>query len=416
MELLNRNELAKRLAGHETALDIHSLPITVADDDSLRSWKFPVPPRAGGSCSRKLALEPFDALGAARAAVPGSSEQDTLRRLRSLRAICAAVAERTSAQWCGVYQVVEPGGGGGLSEFGGDDGAANLLKLAYVGAPSRPYFPLTAAFSEGSNNSTVAMSGRAVVYHDVLSLPGDAPYYVCDGQVRAEACVPIFGGRGEVVGIMDVEAFQPDVFRGEGLGVVLAACAELGAANLLRAISQPVGPKASIAEEWQAMACRLPAKLPKEERDSLRAAISLTDRSGYFELSRCPINAEAEQRMEQISSLVSGEEYARSFNPGLYSCARCGHALYAHTSKFTGPCLWPSFRAPLEVSSLHTIAVAQGAYNHYSCSVVELYCAGCSLFLGHAFEDGATTGDTHPDARWRHCVLSLSLQFAWDVV
>ena len=29
----------------------------------------------------------------------------------------------------------------------------------------------------------------------------------------------------------------------------------------------------------------------------------------------------------------------------------------------------------------------------------------------HMFEDGAEHGDTHPNARWRHCVLSLSLEF-----
>ena len=55
--------------------------------------------------------------------------------------------------------------------------------------------------------------------------------------------------------------------------------------------------------------------------------------------------------------------------------------------------------------------LAPGAYNQYTCAVKELYCKKCRLFLGHAFEDGATTGDTHPEARWRHCVLSLSLMF-----
>ena len=29
----------------------------------------------------------------------------------------------------------------------------------------------------------------------------------------------------------------------------------------------------------------------------------------------------------------------------------------------------------------------------------------------HMFEDGVKKGDTHPDAQWRHCVLSLSLVF-----
>ena len=85
-------------------------------------------------------------------------EAATLRRLRALRAVCAAVADRVGAQWVGVYQVVPASDA--AARFGGDAAAPNLLKLAYVGAPSRPYFPLTAAFAAGSNNSSVAMSGE----------------------------------------------------------------------------------------------------------------------------------------------------------------------------------------------------------------------------------------------------------------
>ena len=62
--------------------------------------------------------------------------------------------------------------------------------------------------------------------------------------------------------------------------------------------------------------------------------------------------------------------------------------------------------------SLHTLCVPHGAYNQYTCEVHELYCGSCHLFLGHAFEDGVACGDTHAEARWRHCVLSLSLAFA----
>jgi hypothetical protein len=29
----------------------------------------------------------------------------------------------------------------------------------------------------------------------------------------------------------------------------------------------------------------------------------------------------------------------------------------------------------------------------------------------HKFEDGKLKGDSHPDAHWRHCVLSFSLRF-----
>ena len=117
--------------------------------------------------------------------------------------------------------------------------------------------------------------------------------------------------------------------------------------------------------------------------------------------------------MEQISSIVSKEHYAEHWQNGQYTCARCGRHLYGSGAKFRGPCLWPSFRAPLR-DSLHTVAVPHGTYNKYTCAVRELYCGadGCKLFLGHAFEDGRACGDTHPEAGWRHCVLSLSLNFA----
>ena len=44
------------------------------------------------------------------------------------------------------------------------------VKLAYVGRPSRAEFPLTRAFAEGSSNSTVGLTGRAL-YVDDLRVP-----------------------------------------------------------------------------------------------------------------------------------------------------------------------------------------------------------------------------------------------------
>ena len=116
--------------------------------------------------------------------------------------------------------------------------------------------------------------------------------------------------------------------------------------------------------------------------------------------------------MEQVSSVVSKENYNAHWESGVYDCARCQHRLYHSEHKFTGPCMWPSFRKPHARSSLHTIRVPHGAYNQYTCEVHELYCAKCHLFLGHQFYDGRECGDEHPQAGWRHCVLSLSLSFS----
>ena len=165
-------------------------------------------------------------------------------------------------------------------------------------------------------------------------------------------------------------------------------------------------------EKWEAQTCRMPARLTKADKAALLASVSLEDRREYFALSVCPVTEEVEQRMEQVSSVASREIYNDHWEAGGYRCARCTHPLYSSGAKFVGPCLWPSFREGAAPGSLHTIKVPRGSYNNYKCEVHELYCGGCKLFLGHQFEDGRNTGDTHPDARWRHCVLSLSMQFA----
>lgn len=168
------------------------------------------------------------------------------------------------------------------------------------------------------------------------------------------------------------------------------------------------------SEAWESHLCRLPAQLSLEEKAQLRAHISTSERGDYYALSSCPITERAEQRMEQISSVVSREVYNEHWESGVYRCARCGHPCYASVDKFRGPCMWPSFRHGHSPNALHMIRVPRGTYNKYTCNVDELYCAQCQLFFGHRFEDGRTSGDTHPDAKWRHCVLSLSLAFEAD--
>ena len=151
-------------------------------------------------------------------------------------------------------------------------------------------------------------------------------------------------------------------------------------------------------------------QMSAEEKQHVLSTTSLADRMPYFDISCCPITHEVEQRMEQISTVVSRENYNEHWQSGTYHCARCRHALYESGSKFVGPCMWPSFRSGLS-GGLHTRTVPVGSYNEYTCEVREVYCGACRLFLGHQFDDGRACGDKHPDARWRHCVLSLSMIF-----
>mmetsp|Transcript_38829 Transcript_38829/g.57052 ORF Transcript_38829/g.57052 Transcript_38829/m.57052 type:complete len:130 (+) Transcript_38829:146-535(+) len=95
---------------------------------------------------------------------------------------------------------------------------------------------------------------------------------------------------------------------------------------------------------------------------------------------------------KQTSLVVTNEHLATEWSSGMYACSACSNRLYSSDSKFEGPCLWPSFRCSA------------------GCETHEIYCKQCELFVGHAFDDGKET-DTHPDAKWRHCVLSHSLQF-----
>ena len=135
------------------------------------------------------------------------------------------------------------------------------------------------------------------------------------------------------------------------------------------------------------------------------ADLTLAHRAPYFEVSCKPITVKAEDDMEMLSDLVTwGEQFTDFFEPGLYRCARCGTGIYSSADKWKGPCVWPSFRKAVQKDDGSQTAtfIDVAGYNQYQCRVSEIYCGNCDLFIGHRFEDGATKGDRHPDARWRH--------------
>lgn len=152
----------------------------------------------------------------------------------------------------------------------------------------------------------------------------------------------------------------------------------------------------------------------------------VSDLSVYHSVSCMPITKVAEDDLELLSDIVSwGEEYLKHFEKGVYACSRCCNALYDSSDKYTGPCVWPSFRSFITnttattsdtttttattatTSAIATAGVpmqliAVEGYNGYTCHVDELYCGRCALFIGHRFEDGKEKGDVHWEARWRH--------------
>lgn len=214
-----------QLEGHEAEIALavrdflEAMGEKVAIGDPASLYAYPVPMLTeDGACSvlDELAPVPYDLAGI----LGGRSEQAT-RRLALLERLVERAQETTGSDWLGIYQRrVNPAG------------TPVLVKLAYVGRPSRAEFPLTAEFAAGSTNSTVGLTGRALVIDDVgRHVEAGGGFYVCDAEVQSEACLPILGEGGGVAGILDAEA-KPRSFYGVTRLATLAALALVASAVL----------------------------------------------------------------------------------------------------------------------------------------------------------------------------------------
>jgi putative methionine-R-sulfoxide reductase with GAF domain len=161
-----------------------------------------------GACSLvdDLADEPYDL-----SVWFGGETPEAHAALRNLAALVESTHRQVGADWLGVYAV----------RGAGD--TARLVKLSYLGRPSRAEFPLTEAFAETSNNSRVGLSGWGVVIDDVAEwceLGGG--YYLCDPSVQSEVCLPVLDEDGRVLGIIDAEAAQKGFFDADRLAWLAA--------------------------------------------------------------------------------------------------------------------------------------------------------------------------------------------------
>ncbi len=91
-------------------------------------------------------------------------------------------------------------------------------------------------------------------------------------------------------------------------------------------------------------------------------------------------------------------EYETSFQPGTYSCKRCGASLYRSEDKFDARCGWPSFDQEIP-GSVKRLPDPDGER-------IEIECARCGAHLGHVFE-----GEGFTPRNVRHCVNSISMVF-----
>ncbi len=204
------------LAGREADVEraVHDLleamaeKVPVNDADSL--YRYPVPMLSeDGTCSLpgELAPVPYDL-----APILGGRSAQTTRRLSLVERLVERVQETTGCEWVGVYQRRAKAAG-----------IPVLVKLAYVGRPSRAEFPLTTEFATHSTNSSVGLTGQAIVIDEVSRhIQAGGGYYVCDSAVESEACLPILDDALNVAGIVDAEAHRRSFFRAERLAVIAA--------------------------------------------------------------------------------------------------------------------------------------------------------------------------------------------------
>ena len=173
--------------------------MTTKTEQDLLSFKVPrLTPEGTCSASHELEEKPYDLRAILKI---NDKEQEEITALKS--------------DWIGIYQIATNA-----------DGEQVLAKLAYKGIPSRAEFPLNEEFAKTSNNSTVGLTGKALVIDSVKDFEG--PYYTCDSAVNSEACLPIFNSdKTKVIGIIDAESFSENYFDKVNLKIVEDLCETL---------------------------------------------------------------------------------------------------------------------------------------------------------------------------------------------
>lgn len=181
------------------------------DKSDQELFCYPVPELGeGGTCSLfgEVADKPFDLTS-----VLGKPTEYSRKVLGKLHSVVDYVVAKTQLDWFGIYSTVE------------SEQDKRLVKLAYEGAVSRSEYPLTEQFAQISNNVQVGLTGESKVINNVAKyVEQGGAYYTCDPKVKAEACLPIYDGNNNVIGIVDAEAFNDNFFDSRCIALLVASC------------------------------------------------------------------------------------------------------------------------------------------------------------------------------------------------
>jgi len=185
------------------------------NEDCEIQWQYKIPELGeGGSCSLfgHLQDKPFD-LKSILLSNNQDLNYDLTESMHKITQIVDYIVKESGVDWFGIYQSRKT------------STESELVKLAYQGAPSRPIFPLTSNFSKLSNNVQVALSKKGRIINDIEKYQSQGgEYYICDPKIKAEVCLPILTASGEMLGIIDAEAFKIDFFDENTLALLIAGC------------------------------------------------------------------------------------------------------------------------------------------------------------------------------------------------